>query len=113
MNACVHCIMYYYYARMAQRVRPKFGKMLTQIQLLQMVVGVVVASAFVYLNTNLPGGECEGSTRMAADGGLLSKYMIAATAVMYGSYFVLFALFFARKYGGGGGGGGGKKGKSS
>jgi hypothetical protein len=50
---------------------------------------------------------------MAADGGLLSKYMIAATAVMYGSYFVLFALFFARKYGGGGGGGGGKKGKSS
>ena len=47
------------------------------------------------------GGEaCEGSTRMAADGGLLLKFMIGATALMYGSYFALFALFFARKYGG-------------
>ena len=101
---------------MAQGVRPAFGKVLTQIQLLQMVVGVACASAFVYLNTTLgkeggegmvggagggSGGEaCEGSTRMAADGGLLLKFMIGATAVMYGSYFALFALFFARKYGG-------------
>ena len=37
---------------------------------------------------------------MAADGGFLLKFMIGATALMYGSYFALFALFFARKYGG-------------
>ena len=109
--------MYYYYARMAQGVRPSFGRLLTQIQLLQMVVGVLCASAFVYLNRTLPDRECEGSKSMAADGGVLSKFMIAATVVMYGSYLVLFVVFFAHKYRGGGssgsgsGGGGGKNSK--
>ena len=39
--------MYYYYARMAQGVRPAFGKMLTSVQMLQMVVGVACAVGFV------------------------------------------------------------------
>lgn len=97
MNAFVHSIMYYYYARMAQGVRPAFGRILTSIQLSQMVVGSGCAFCFIYLNSVDPEA-CPGSTKMAADNGLLRDRMAAATVIMYGSYMVLFLRFFITKY---------------
>ena len=97
MNAFVHSIMYYYYARMAQGVRPAFGQILTSLQLSQMVVGSCCAVYSIYLNRTDPEG-CPGSTKMAADGGLLRDRMAAASVVMYGSYMVLFLRFFIKKY---------------
>lgn len=87
MNMGVHSIMYFYYFMCAcgQRklVRP-FAPLITLLQLLQMVAGMVIVSYTAYLyatrgcDTNM-GSVC---------GGL----------VMYVSYFVLFAKLFNDSY---------------
>lgn len=94
INAGVHSIMYYYYARMAQGVRPKFGKILTGIQLAQMAVGVLVTISYVMMNKLTPE-EC--SHAEGYDASSLSWAFLASGA-MYGSYFGLFAMFYVDKW---------------
>jgi hypothetical protein len=97
MNAAVHTIMYYYYARMAQGVRPAFGKVLTSVQLGQMGVGVICVVYFTMYG-NLYPEDCQGSRLLQQDGGFYHMWALLATVVMYGSYFFLFAVFYLNKY---------------
>jgi len=97
INAGVHTIMYYYYARMAQNVRPAFGQSLTMIQLLQMVIGVSFAVMFTVFS-HTQADTCFGSTRIAQSGAHVLYLALAATGIMYGSYFCLFYVFYQQKY---------------
>eukprot|EP00040_Diaphanoeca_grandis_P040106 m.261269 g.261269 ORF g.261269 m.261269 type:complete len:321 (-) comp41780_c0_seq1:458-1420(-) len=98
MNAGVHTIMYYYYARMAQHVKPSFGKSLTMIQLAQMLVGVCFAIGFGVLSLGVSPDTCVGSDLLQSDNRQPLIITLVCTATMYGSYFVLFAIFYQQKY---------------
>jgi len=94
VNAFVHSIMYYYYFRMAQGIRPKFAKIITQIQLTQMALGMAETAVFYYFHKQDP--SCDGGKGIRERGLLYTNY--AATGGMYLSYFVLFALFYIERY---------------
>jgi len=96
INSFVHSIMYYYYARMAQGVKPAFARVITQIQLAQMVAGLVLNAAFMILNNQLPHSVCNGGNVISEMGMLNAVY--AATGFMYLSYFLLFFSFYLEKY---------------
>jgi hypothetical protein len=94
VNAFVHSIMYYYYFRMAQGIRPKFAKIVTQIQLIQMVLGIGSTLVFIIYHLNDP--SCNGGTVVHQRGVLWTSFGV--TGGMYLSYFVLFALFYIDRY---------------
>ena len=87
MNYGVHSLMYSYYALRAMRVRlPRVVSILiTALQILQMVMGIVInVSTYWYKSSGHP---CQQP--------YISMY---AAIAMYGSYFVLFAHFFFNAY---------------
>ena len=91
MNYAVHSIMYSYYFLMSvsgptrKMVKP-IAPLITTLQLVQMVGGLgCIIIATVYSNDN---EGCEGN----------SHTILRAALVMYGSYFALFAKFFADAY---------------
>jgi hypothetical protein len=91
MNYAVHSIMYSYYFLMSvsgptrKMVKP-IAPLITTLQLVQMVGGLgCIIIATVYSNDN---EGCEGNTHT----------ILRAALVMYGSYFALFAKFFADAY---------------
>eukprot|EP00949_MAST-11_sp_MAST-11-sp1_P003441 g3441.t1 len=94
INAFVHSIMYYYYARTAQGVRPKFARFITQIQLAQMLAGLIFTLTFVFLDHN--NSDCDGGSEVKSQNAL--SFMFLITALMYGSYFFLFAKFYVSRY---------------
>jgi len=86
VNFFVHSIMYFYYFLMAIRCKPKWfkPKVITVVQILQMVVGVTVcARSFNLAEVN----GCE-----------VSKTNIKYTLMMYASYLYLFSAFFVHRY---------------
>uniref|UniRef100_A0A7S1MTZ1 Elongation of fatty acids protein n=1 Tax=Neobodo designis TaxID=312471 RepID=A0A7S1MTZ1_NEODS len=91
MNYVVHAIMYSYYFLMSassvtRKIVKPFALLITSLQLVQMVGGlffIVVATVFSKDATG-----CEGNTHT----------ILRAALVMYASYFVLFAKFFADAY---------------
>ena len=87
MNLCVHSVMYTYYALKAYGVRVpnRASLLITTLQLLQMVFGVVV-STMSYISYR-SGVECA-----------LSLRVFYASAFIYSSYAVLFAHFFYNRY---------------
>ena len=94
LNAFVHSIMYYYYARTAQGVRPQFAKFITLIQLTQMVLGLLLSISFgvTWYLTKDHENACDGGETMRKSGML--PLVLIATAAMYFSYFLLFAQFY-------------------
>jgi len=94
MNAFVHSLMYYYYARRAQGVNPSFGRALTLIQLMQMVAGVLFSAMFWVMNTRSP--SCDGGKTVRERGLLFTGF--AVTGGMYLSYFVLFLIFYINRW---------------
>ena len=98
LNAFVHSIMYYYYARTAQGVRPQFAKFITLIQLTQMVLGLLLSIAFgiTWYLTKDHENSCDGGETMRKSGML--PLVLIATAAMYFSYFLLFAQFYLERY---------------
>ncbi len=98
INAFVHSVMYYYYARTAQGVRPQFAKFVTLIQLIQMIVGLLIAIGFGamwYMSKNHEE-PCDGGETMRKSGAL--PLVLISTAAMYFSYFLLFAQFYLERY---------------
>ena len=84
MNLTVHAVMYTYYALAALgygRAMAKAGlnKVITTIQLAQMVGGIVI----IFYSTGCDKFDTNG---------------FAAASVMYGSYFLLFGKLFIDKY---------------
>jgi len=97
INAFVHSVMYYYYARTAQGIRPDFAKFITVIQLTQMVAGICISTTQALL-------WYIADASAPCDGGRLTRETKAvvpimwSSAIMYGSYFFLFAQFFVKRY---------------
>ncbi len=78
MNAIVHSLMYTYYAFAAVRIFFPYPQLLTVLQLLQMVVGAIVA---------VQSGYCTEDPTLYWCG-----------VAMYSAYFLLFLQFFLGKY---------------
>ena len=78
MNCFVHSLMYSYYAFAAMGIFFPFPQVLTFLQIVQMVVGAIVAYR---------SGSCPENTGLYWAG-----------VAMYTSYFVLFLHFFLEKY---------------
>ena len=94
MNFSVHFIMYGYYAlagisAATRKFRiPKFVNMIiTSLQILQMVVGMVVQVAQIKYKL------IDGDEACQTD-----KWFILNGSLMYGSYFVLFMNYFLKTY---------------
>ncbi|CAF1268578.1 unnamed protein product [Didymodactylos carnosus] len=87
MNSLVHAIMYTYYALRALRFKiPRYVSMvITLLQLLQMIIGC-------YINLKIWDIKKNGETCQVSDDNL--KYSM----IMYATYFLLFAHFFASAY---------------
>jgi hypothetical protein len=87
MNYSVHAVMYLYYAAQAMKILPRNfpAVLITTAQISQMFIGTFVCvSAWYY---KLAGRNCHNTESNLISG-----------ALMYGSYFVLFAQFFFKKY---------------
>jgi len=90
MNYSVHAIMYGYYFLMAMKMKPKWfnAMIVTSAQISQMFVGIIVTlCAFYYYKKE----ESEGTCKIEAENNI-------AAFIMYGSYLLLFAQFFIRRY---------------
>ena len=87
VNAFVHSIMYYYYFLTSTGRRPSWGKLVTIIQLTQMVVGISISIIWtIYYVTE---EDCPMPHPHA--------YMLSSLA-LYASYFILFLNFYIQRY---------------
>lgn len=85
MNYTVHALMYYYYYLTACGYRPKWAKLVTVLQITQMVIGIGVNGYHLYKLNSDP--VCDGSIKN-----------LKRAAAMYLSYFILFMNFAIRRY---------------
>lgn len=85
MNYFVHSIMYTYYAIAAITKPPKWGKIVTVLQIAQMIGGLVMCMAIYYGSKNIEN----------CDGHAWNGYGIA---FIYLSYFILFVRFYVNRY---------------
>uniref|UniRef100_A0A7S0CFD6 Elongation of fatty acids protein n=1 Tax=Proboscia inermis TaxID=420281 RepID=A0A7S0CFD6_9STRA len=86
MNYSVHAVMYGYYFLSAIKMKPNWLKasFITKFQISQMFIGVVVTLlGFKFQSTD----NCHVKTELNI-----------AAFLMYGSYLLLFCLFYAKKY---------------
>ena len=86
MNYFVHAIMYFYYFLTACGYRPKWAPIVTTLQIVQMVIGMLVSFWHYYLK-QYSGRRCHGS--------VTNLHFCFA---MYLSYFALFMQFALRRY---------------
>jgi len=86
MNYTVHAVMYTYYFLRACKVRvPRsIAMVVTSLQLLQMVIGVLVT---LHLWSELDSDDCK-----------IHRNNVLAGSAMYSTYLYLFADFFVRAY---------------
>ena len=86
-NYLVHSVMYSYYTAKAAGVRvPRWvSQMITTLQLVQFVLGVITMITALILKTN--GAYCDASYPF-----------IYVGMIVYTSYFVLFLNFFYQRY---------------
>jgi hypothetical protein len=85
VNYFVHAIMYTYYAIAAVGKPPRWGQIVTKLQIIQMVNGLAVAGGMYYVGKHVQ--NCEFNE--------LNFYAIAS---IYMSYLVLFVQFYIRRY---------------
>ena len=85
MNYIVHSVMYFYYFLAAITTPPKWGKLVTMMQIGQMFVGMFVTGYHYYALNTIP--NCDGS-----------RENLTAAFVMYTAYMLLFVQFFASRY---------------
>jgi elongation of very long chain fatty acids protein 6 len=87
MNYTVHAIMYSYYALKALKIHvPNIvSKLITSIQLVQMIIGCIINTLAYYL-------------KVQNDACAISYEHIMFSLFMYFSYLILFAQFFANSY---------------
>ena len=85
MNSLVHSVMYTYYAIAAVARPPRWGKIVTRLQIAQMIAGTVMGVAVFGVPYFVPHSY----------GVLANNAMIVG---IYVSYLVLFAQFYSRRY---------------
>lgn len=86
INAAIHTVMYLYYGLKELGYNPNWNFILTQIQTLQMFVGVMITLGWtiIYYTQYLP---CKSN-----------MIMMSMSLFIYGSYLYLFAQFYFKKY---------------
>jgi elongation of very long chain fatty acids protein 6 len=86
MNSIVHSFMYTYYFLAAVLSRPPgWGRLVTRLQILQMLLGSLMAVSMFIVPKFIPNAH-----------GVFSNNV--AIALVYLSYLVLFVQFYGRKY---------------
>ena len=87
INYMIHTIMYFYYALKVIKVAVPLSvsKLITSLQTVQMLVGVVTSSSALYYR--LKGHMCDGTVPI-----------LLATIAMALYYFVLFAHYYINRY---------------
>ena len=84
MNYGVHSLMYLYYALQAAGLRPRWGAVVTRVQIAQMIAGCAIVGTSAWLQL-ARGRACEDPT------------VLTAAAAIYASYLTLFVQFFFSK----------------
>lgn len=87
VNTFVHSIMYFYFYLTSIGKRPSWGRLVTLIQLTQMLVGITISSVWTYYFVT--GTLCPMDHPY--------QYMIF-TFLLYASYFALFLHFYLNRY---------------
>lgn len=87
-NLIVHAVMYFYFAKATIATKPKWGKLITLLQISQMFIGIFFLCAFSYYI--FIGYDCYTNIN--------PMYFIIYGFIMYGSYLYLFVLFFMNRY---------------
>lgn len=90
VNLFVHSVMYLYYALYDMGYPQKWGKLLTIIQMVQMVGGIWATGYYLYQKKYHPERECCGRKYV--------KEVLICLVIMYTTYLFLFARFFYNKY---------------
>eukprot|EP01088_Endostelium_zonatum_P016108 TRINITY_DN4220_c0_g1_i1.p1 TRINITY_DN4220_c0_g1~~TRINITY_DN4220_c0_g1_i1.p1 ORF type:complete len:308 (+),score=19.89 TRINITY_DN4220_c0_g1_i1:206-1129(+) len=99
VNCFVHTIMYGYFFLSALGSRPWWGRYVTRIQIIQMLIGLASVSIWSYYyltgqNCNLWVNNYPGLYIPEAS----EKAMIISSIIVYGSYFYLFMAFYLRRF---------------
>ena len=87
MNSGVHSLMYFYYYLSHAGYRPSWGQIITVIQLLQMVAGVIISALWWYFYVTTDDCNCAHP-----------YFYIIISFALYGSYFILFLQFYLNRY---------------
>jgi len=87
VNSAIHVIMYWYFYRVESGAKLWWGFILTALQIMQMIAGLVANAFFAYYR--LQGNKC------SSDWGVLT---FSLSYSIIGSYFVLFVLFFRKRW---------------
>ncbi|EZG55275.1 GNS1/SUR4 family protein [Gregarina niphandrodes] len=103
MNYAVHSVMYFYYYLAATRSRPpRWGVVVTLMQIAQMIAGVLITIVSLHNAFTKPFMQYSTATIAMdpADMGtcFISKTNMVSAAAMYSTYFYLFAKFFYVRY---------------
>ncbi len=112
LNSAIHVLMYSYYALALMKVRCPWKRYLTQAQLLQFTSVVIYTVATAYMHYHRVSPEAIEGVQPS-----LRTYYFCCVVQVFEmvSLFVLFSLFYKRKYSSssknddGGGGGGGRR----
>eukprot|EP00923_Selenidium_pygospionis_P003564 GHVN01005629.1.p1 GENE.GHVN01005629.1~~GHVN01005629.1.p1 ORF type:complete len:322 (+),score=10.82 GHVN01005629.1:283-1248(+) len=101
MNYAVHAIMYFYYYLTACGFRPRWGKIVTVLQISQMVVGIAATTVGLHFAYNYPEiryMEVKDVFSPTNVGCYVSRKNLYAAVLMYASYLALFVHFFVNRY---------------
>jgi len=97
INATVHTIMYGYYFLSSIGSRPWWGKYVTKLQIVQMVIGLISAGVWTYWYVT--GQNCRLFVNAAKRDELGNEQvLIVASALLYGSYFFLFLRLYIQRF---------------
>jgi hypothetical protein len=80
--------MYWYYYRSACGAHLSYTKLITQLQIAQMLLGVLASCGWAALHFTR-ASECDADAPLA---------VILASVVMYGSYLLLFLSYYVNRY---------------
>jgi len=86
MNLIVHSIMYFYYFLTASGFTPQWGVFVTQLQITQMIMGLLLQLGTVYYKW-IAGDHC-----------IIDYPSLAMGLIIYFSYFLLFISFFFKRW---------------
>eukprot|EP00923_Selenidium_pygospionis_P015036 GHVN01026096.1.p1 GENE.GHVN01026096.1~~GHVN01026096.1.p1 ORF type:complete len:396 (+),score=51.23 GHVN01026096.1:115-1188(+) len=101
MNYSVHAIMYYYYYLASDGRKRSWGRIVTLLQISQMVVGLATTAAGLWYATVYPEIvylEAKDGLTPTNVGCYVSKANLGVGVVVYASYLCLFVQFFLKRY---------------
>jgi len=94
MNAFVHSIMYFYYFLSSVGQRPSWGKYITILQIVQMILGLTFTFAWSYFHVTRNDCVLVKSEGIPAD----DNIFMTASLLLYGSYFILFLRLYLSRF---------------